>query len=77
MNSGLGALGRALLVMGLISAALGALLLLSERFGGRLGRLPGDFAFGRGGFRFYFPLATSLILSAVLTLFFWLLGKNR
>lgn len=38
-----------------------------------LGRLPGDFMFQRRGRRFYFPLATSILLSALLTLLLWVL----
>lgn len=41
----------------------------------RPGRLPGDFAWGRGNVRLHFPLATSLLVSAVLTLLLWLFGK--
>lgn len=37
-----------------------------------LGRLPGDLVVDRPGFRFYFPLATSLLVSAVVTLVIWL-----
>jgi Protein of unknown function (DUF2905) len=41
-----------------------------------LGRLPGDIHFERGNFSFYFPLATSLVLSVVLTLFLYLVGRR-
>jgi len=40
-----------------------------------LGRLPGDILVERGNFRFYFPLATSLLLSVALTLLFWLFRR--
>ncbi len=40
-----------------------------------LGRLPGDIVIEREGFSFYFPLATSLLISAALTLIFWLIGR--
>jgi hypothetical protein len=40
-----------------------------------LGRLPGDIAFERGNFRFYFPIVTSLVVSVVLTLLFWLFRR--
>jgi hypothetical protein len=56
--------GKALLIVGLAIAALGALIML----GLPLGRLPGDFAVRRGSFSFYFPLTTSVVLSIVLTL---------
>lgn len=66
-----------LLLLGLFVAALGAALLLAERLPWlRLGRLPGDLRLERGSFRFYFPLATSILLSVVLSLLFWLFGRR-
>jgi hypothetical protein len=67
-------LGRILIVAGLVIVALGLVL----TFAGRIpfvGRLPGDIVFRRGNFTFYFPLATSVILSIALTLVFWLLRR--
>ena len=57
--------GRLLLVLGLIAAAVGAYMAL----GGRLpfGNLPGDFSGSRGGVSWAVPLGTSLVLSVVLT----------
>jgi hypothetical protein len=70
-------LGRTLVVLGLALAALGALLLLAERFPGlRIGRLPGDLSVERGSIRLYFPLGTSIGISVVLTALFWLLGRR-
>ncbi|HEV8336550.1 MAG TPA: DUF2905 domain-containing protein [Candidatus Polarisedimenticolia bacterium] len=60
-------LGKLLMLMGAILLGLGALFTLAGRIGW-LGKLPGDFRFERGGFSFYFPLATSLLLSILLTL---------
>ena len=60
-------LGKLLMLMGGILLGLGALFTLAGKVGW-LGRLPGDFRFERGGFSFYFPLATSLLLSILLTL---------
>lgn len=40
-----------------------------------LGRLPGDISIQRQGFSFFFPLTTSLLLSAVLSLVFWLVRR--
>ncbi len=50
--------------------ALGALLALSGKLPW-LGRLPGDIVIERGDFRFYFPLATCLLLSLLLSALFW------
>jgi hypothetical protein len=70
-------LGRTLLVVGLALAAVGAALVLAERVPWlRLGRLPGDLRIEREHFRLYLPLATSLLLSLVLSLLFWLFGRR-
>jgi predicted MFS family arabinose efflux permease len=57
-------MGRTLVVVGLGIAAIGVSLML----GVPLGRLPGDIVVRRGNFSFYFPLATSIVLSLLLTL---------
>ena len=59
-------MGKLLVFVGLGIAGLGVLMIL----GFPLFRLPGDFAVRRGNFSFYFPLATSIILSILLTLLF-------
>ncbi len=55
---------KALVVIGLAIAALGVAMMV----GLPIGRLPGDFMVRRGNFSFYFPLATSIVLSILLTL---------
>ena len=60
------ALGKALLILAAAIALVGVLLLFGSKIG--LGRLPGDLRFGRGSTRIYIPLATSLLVSLVLTL---------
>lgn len=67
--------GKGLVVFGLAIAAVGALLMLVGRVPW-IGRLPGDIYIERGSWTFYFPLATCLLLSLVLTLVFWLLGRR-
>jgi hypothetical protein len=57
-------MGRFLIVAGVVIALVGLLI----TWGVPIGRLPGDFAVKRGNFSFYFPLATSMIVSIVLTL---------
>lgn len=70
-------LGKLLLIGGLILAAAGTFLLLGLRLPFRLGRLPGDIAIeGRRG-SFYFPIVTSLLLSAALTVILWVVGWLR
>ncbi len=69
------AVGRMLLMAGTLLIVGGLLVLLAARVGFPLGRLPGDLAWrGRHG-ALLVPLGTSLLLSLVLSLFFWLLGR--
>lgn len=69
-------LGRGLLVLGLILAVVGALLLFAHKVP-FLGKLPGDILIKRGNFTFYAPLATGIILSLLVSLILYLLGKFR
>jgi hypothetical protein len=64
-------MGKLLVLVGLGIAALGLLMMLGVPFG----RLPGDFHVRRGNFSFFFPLATSLIVSILLTLLFALFRR--
>lgn len=70
----MGDIGRALVVIGLVVAVVGVLLMAAGAVG--LGRLPGDFEFRRGNVRIYVPLATSLVLSLLLTLVLGLLTRR-
>jgi len=73
--SGVHEIGRMLVVFGLLIALVGVALVLVGRVPW-LGRLPGDVHIQRGNWTFYFPLATSLLLSVVLSLILWLLGRR-
>ena len=73
--SGVHDIGRMLIVFGLLIVLVGVVLLLVGRVPW-LGRLPGDIHIQRGNWTFYFPLATSLLLSVVLTLILWSLGRR-
>ncbi|MFZ3178627.1 MAG: DUF2905 domain-containing protein [Methylocystis silviterrae] len=66
-------MAKFLIIAGLVMVGLGLLWMVGERFG--LGRLPGDIVVQRGNFKFYFPLATSLILSVVVSLLLWLFNR--
>ncbi|HMK50261.1 MAG TPA: DUF2905 domain-containing protein [Thermodesulfovibrionales bacterium] len=68
-------LGRVLVIIGIIVIVVGGLLLLSGKLPW-IGKLPGDILVQKKNFTFYFPLATSILLSLLLTLIFWLLGKR-
>lgn len=67
--------GKVLIAFGLLIVLTGVVLVLVGRVPW-LGRLPGDIHFQRGNFTFYFPLATSLLLSVVLTLILYFLGRR-
>ena len=67
--------GRLLIILGLMIAAVGVILIFAGRLPW-LGRLPGDIYIQRGHWTFYFPLATSLLLSLALTLLIWLIGRR-
>ena len=79
--------GKLLVALGLLLVVVGAVLLVASRFGLsfglsfglRLGRLPGDLRWrSRGGqTQVYFPIATCILLSVVLTLLLWLLRAFR
>lgn len=71
-------LGKILVISGGVLLLAGALVLLAERFGLPLGRLPGDIVHRSrsGNFTFYFPLATSILLSVILSLVLWLLSRK-
>lgn len=58
--------GRFLIIAGTVMIVLGVLFVVADKF--PLGRLPGDFQIGTGRFRIYIPIATSVLLSIVLTL---------
>ena len=64
-------MGKALTIGGLVIAGIGLLMLAGVPFG----RLPGDFVIRRGQASFYFPLATSVVISILLTLLLALLRR--
>jgi len=70
-------LGRLLLVIGIVLVGAGALLMFGVRMPFRLGRLPGDISYqGRNG-SFYFPIVSCIVVSAALTLLFWIINYFR
>lgn len=69
-------MARSLIVIGLVITALGVVLAMSERLNLPFGRLPGDFVWRGKNTTFYFPLATSILASVVLTLLMWLFNRR-
>ncbi len=67
-------LGKWLITLGLAIAAVGLILTVAGKIPW-LGKLPGDIYVKRENFSFYFPLATCIIISAIISLILWLLRK--
>ncbi len=70
-------IGRALVAFGILLVVAGGVVLLLGRSGLPFGRLPGDIAYRGKNFSFFAPLGTSLLLSIVLSLVLYLLGRFR
>lgn len=70
-------IGRLLVVLGVALVVIGGLVMLLGRTGLPLGRLPGDILYRGKNTTFYFPLATSIVLSVLLSLFFFLISRFR
>jgi hypothetical protein len=70
-------LGRALIVMGAVIVVVGLALVLAGRFNLPLGRLPGDITWRGKNTVVYFPIATSIIVSIVLSLILYLISRFR
>ncbi len=66
-------MARTLIVLGAVLIVAGLLWPWILKLG--LGRLPGDIAIERGGFRFYFPIVTCLLVSSVVSAVLWLLRR--
>lgn len=73
--SEIGNIGKIVMIAGIVMVVLGGLLMLSGKIPW-IGRLPGDIIVERKNFTFYFPLATSIVLSVILSLIFWLIGRK-
>ena len=70
-------LGKALLGLGILLVIVGAALLLAGRFGLPLGRLPGDISYRGKNVSLLFPLGTSILVSVVLSVIFYLISRFR
>ncbi|UCG77306.1 MAG: DUF2905 domain-containing protein [Nitrospirota bacterium] len=75
MNTPLEHIGRFILLAGIILAAIGGLLVLAAKVPW-IGKLPGDIIIRKKNFTFYFPLATSILLSILLSFLFYFFSKR-
>lgn len=77
MPDGPGTIGRYLIVLGAAIILVGVIIVVAGKFPSlRIGRLPGDIYIERDKWRFYFPLATSIFLSIVLSFILWLFSRK-
>lgn len=72
---GLQGIGKLLIIAGIVLALIGGLIMLSGRLPW-IGRLPGDIVIQKKNFSFYFPIATSILLSIVISLILWFIGRR-
>jgi len=68
-------IGKFLLFAGVFLSLTGVLLIFSDKLPFDFGKLPGDFLYKKENFTFYFPLTSSILISIVLSLLFYLFGK--
>jgi hypothetical protein len=68
-------LGKALIFFGAIIIVFGGILLFASRANLPIGRLPGDILYRGKNATFYFPIVTSIVLSVVLSLVFWIISR--
>lgn len=70
-------MGRLLVVLGIALVVIGGIVMLLGRTGLPLGRLPGDIVYRGKNTTFYFPLATSILISVVLSIVIFLIGRLK
>lgn len=75
MPDSMHSIGKMLILIGIVVVVMGGLLMLMGKFSW-FGKLPGDIVLQRKNFTFYFPLATSILLSVILSFLFWIFGKR-
>jgi ribose/xylose/arabinose/galactoside ABC-type transport system permease subunit len=70
-------MGRILVTLGVALVVIGGIVMLLGRTGVPLGRLPGDFLYRGKNTTFYFPLASSILISIVLSIILFLIGRLK
>jgi hypothetical protein len=70
-------MGRILVVLGVALVVIGGIVMLLGRTGMPLGRLPGDFLYRGKNTTLYFPLASSILISIVLSIVLFLVGRMK
>ena len=70
-------MGRIQVALGVALVVIGGIVMLLGRTGVPLGRLPGDFLYRGKNTTFYFPLASSILISIVLSIVLYLIGRLK
>lgn len=70
-------MGRLLVILGVALVVIGGLVILLGRTGLPLGRLPGDILYRGKNTTFYFPLASSIVVSVVLSVILFLISRLK
>ncbi len=70
-------MGRLLVILGVALVVIGGIVMLLGRTGLPLGRLPGDIVYRGKNTTFYFPLASSILISVVLSIVLFLIGRLK
>ena len=70
-------LGRMVVILGVVLVVIGGIVMLLGRTGLPLGRLPGDILYRGKNTTFYFPLASSILISVVLSIVLFLIGRMK
>ena len=68
-------MGRMLVVLGIVLVVLGAIVIVAQRTGLPIGRLPGDIAYRGKNTSFYFPLTTCILISVVLSIIGYVINR--
>ena len=74
---GVNEIGRVLIWLGALLVVIGLVVVAAGKFGLPLGRLPGDIVYRGKNTSFYFPLATSILVSVILSLVVWVVQRIR
>lgn len=68
-------LGKVLIIIGIVLIFMGVIFIFGIKIP-YIGKLPGDIYVKKGNFSFYFPIATSILLSIVVSIILWLISKK-
>jgi thiosulfate reductase cytochrome b subunit len=69
-------MAKVIIILGIVLVIVGLVMLFAQKLP-FLGKLPGDILIKKENFTFYFPLATSIIISIIISLILYLIGKFR